>query len=129
MNLDLLKRIGFEPKEYEVAILFGFDIQIGPLANLVPSEQSSVFGILVAPTHRELGVLYRYTEQQMGTAYLPQAALVTTREGKSRPALCYLAASTKSEPPSGEYLDLIIGPARTYGFLDWYLKRLESFRH
>lgn len=128
INLDVLRRIGFAPQSYEVAVLHGYDIQIAATANLVPSDQHCVFGIVAGPTQRELGLLYRYTEDRLGTVYLPRAVLVTTRDGKSRPALCYLAPSVKPERPTNEYLDLIIGPAREYGFPPWYVDRLMSFR-
>jgi hypothetical protein len=29
---------------------------------------------------------------------------------------------------SNDYIDRIVGPAKEYGFPDWYIARLESFR-
>jgi hypothetical protein len=31
-------------------------------------------------------------------------------------------------PAASDYIDRIAGPARAYGFPDWYVERLESFR-
>jgi hypothetical protein len=58
----------------------------------------------------------------------PAAVLVQTRDGKWRAALCYLAPSPEPRPAAEDYLDRIVTPARAYGFPDWYIARLESFR-
>lgn len=58
IDLNVLKKVGFEPDEIHVAKLNGFDIQIRPLANLVRSESHCTYGILVTGTHEELERLY-----------------------------------------------------------------------
>ena len=47
INLDVLREAGLVPDRVEVARLGGFDIVIRPLANLIRSDQHSVYGILV----------------------------------------------------------------------------------
>jgi hypothetical protein len=125
INFDVLKQSGFVPDRFEVARLSGFDIQIAPLANLIRSNEHSVYGIVVPATHEDLRRLY---SQDWVGSYLPEPELVQTTDGKWRPALCYIAPAMEPSPASDEYIDRIVGPARKYGFPDWYLARLESFR-
>ena len=60
--------------------------------------------------------------------YLPHPVIVTTEDGKGRLALCYIAPAMSGEPPAGDYVDRIVGPARSHGFPQWYIERLERFR-
>ena len=57
MNFDVLREVNYIPKRREVARLAGFDIFIRPRANLVHSDQNSVYGILATGTHAELSRL------------------------------------------------------------------------
>jgi hypothetical protein len=127
INLDVLRGAGLVPERVEVARLSGFDIVIRPLANLIRSEQVSVYGILVTATHAELGRLYDYARDQLGGLYLPEAVLVET-SGGWRAALCYLAPQLEPRTPANDYLDRIGVAARQHGFPAWYLARLEAFR-
>jgi hypothetical protein len=127
INLDVLRGAGLVPDRAEVARLSGFDIVIRPLANLVQSDQQSVYGILVTATHAELGRLYDLARDKMGGTYLPQAVLVETA-GAWRPAICYIAPNMEPGAPSNDYIDRIVMPARQHGFPAWYLARLETFR-
>jgi hypothetical protein len=127
LNLDVLQGAGLVPDRVEVARLGGFDIVIGPLANLIRSDQHSVYGILATATHAELGRLYDYARDQLGGTYLPEAVL-TEASGAWRPALCYLAPQMEPGTPSNDYIDRIVIPARQHGFPAWYLARLEAFR-
>lgn len=64
--------------------------RIGPLANLVRSEQHTVYGILAQATHRELDRLYAHACDVLGGIYLPEAVVVHTLDGALVPALCYI---------------------------------------
>src|SRR5688572_5254472 len=90
INLDVLRQPGYVPVPYEGARLSGFDIRIGPLANLVRSAQHCVYGTVAPATHEEFRRLY--SQEGVGT-YLPEPVLVETLDGRLRPALCYLAPS------------------------------------
>jgi AIG2-like family len=125
INRAVLAEVKLIPDQVEVAQLWGFDISIRPLANLVRSDQHSVYGIICQATHAELDRLYG--QHWVGT-YLPEAVLVETNGGRLKPALCYIAPSPPSAPAADDYLDRIVGPAREYGFPAWYITRLESFR-
>jgi hypothetical protein len=103
----------------------GFDIRIQPLANLVRSDRHGAYGIVATATHEELHRLY---SQDWVGSYLPEPVLVETRDGKWRAALCYVAPAQEPRPAISAYIDRIVGPAREYGFPDWYVARLESFR-
>ena len=128
INLDVLRQQGLVPERYEVARLGGFDIRIGPLANLVRSEGRCVYGIVATATHGELRRLYDYARDGLGGTYLPEAVLAQTLDGRFQPALCYIAHDLREAPPAAEYVDRIVGPARRFGFPAWYVERLESFR-
>jgi hypothetical protein len=69
----------------------------------------------------------RHDRRWVGT-YLPEPVLVETLDGKWRAALCYIAPAGESRPASNDYIDGIVRPAQEYGFPDWYVARLESFR-
>ena len=125
LNRDVLRQTGYVPERYEVAKLSGFDISIQPLANLVRSDRHCVYGIVAPATHEELRRLY--SQGWVGT-YLPVPVLVETVDGKWRAALCYIAPAPEAGPAGDDYIDRIVGPAREYGFPDWYVASLESFR-
>lgn len=129
INLEILKRFDYVPEQVEVARLPGFDIVIRPLANLVPSEAHCVYGILATGTHDDLERLYgRYVQDELGATYLPEAVLCQTLDERWVPALCYIAGAMDSAPATDDYLGRIVKPARDFGFPDWYIERLESFR-
>jgi len=129
INLDILKKVDYVPDEIHVVRLHGFDIEIRPLANLMRSDRHCVYGILATGTHDELARLYgRYVHDELGATYLPEAVLCEKLNGALVPALCYIAPRTEPAPATDEYLDRIVEPARQFGFPQWYLDRLESFR-
>ncbi len=125
INLDVLKEVDYVPERFEVARLDRFEIRIEPLANIVPSEPSCVYGIVALATHAELARLYG--QDWVGT-YHPHPVVVTTQDGKSRSALCYIAPRAEPRPAANDYVDRIVGPARQFGFPAWYIEGLESFR-
>ena len=127
MKRSVLAEVGLVPATFEVGRLSGFDIEIRPLANLVPSNQHSVYGMLATATHDELERLYTHAAQVLGGRYLPEAVVVETRDGGLRAALCYIAPALDAAPPRAEYVDRIVAAAREYAFPDWYIARLESF--
>ena len=128
MNFEVLKEVGLAPEHLEVARLHGFDVVIRPRANLVRSGRDCVYGIVATATHAELERLYAHARQILGEVYLPEAVLVETLDGNWRPALCYMAPAMEARPASAEYVERIVGPAKAFGFPDWYVRHLESFR-
>lgn len=128
INLDVLREVDYAPREFEKARLPGFNITIHPLANLKRSERHTVYGIVATGTHADLERLYNHAENILGGRYLPEAVLVQTLSGSWLPALTYIAPNLSNQPASGDYVDRIVKPAQEYGFPDWYLKHLESFK-
>jgi len=127
IDTNVLGELDLVPDEVEVASLAGFDLRIRPLANLVRSEERTVFGINVRATHAQLKRLYHHAEHVLGDVYLPEAVLTRTRDGVLRPALTYVSPNRSEEPADPAYVARIAGPAREYGFPAWYLERIESF--
>jgi hypothetical protein len=125
IRMDVLARVDFRPDKFEVARLSGFDIHISPHAGLSRSDRHSVYGIVVKATHEKLGRLY--SMDGVGV-FLPEAVLVQTQDGKLEPALCYIPPTIDNQPADREYLDRLLDAGRSYGFPEWYLDRLESFR-
>jgi hypothetical protein len=128
INFNVLKEVNLTPEQWAVARLHGFDIRIEPRANLVRSGQHSVYGIMATATHAELSRLYTHAKDLLGEVYLPEAVLVETLDGRWQPAMCYICPDMEPRPAANDYIDRIAGPAREYGFPDWYIQRLESFR-
>ena len=122
---EVMGRGGFSPVRVEVARLSGFDIEFRPHANIFPSAQHSIYGILVSATHKELDRLY--SMDGVGI-FLPEAVLVETMGGHSQPALCFIPPEMGTKPADREYVDLIINAGREYGFPEWYLEHLASLR-
>jgi len=127
INPGVLGEVDLVPDRFEVARLAGFDIAINPLANLVPSENSIVYGVLTEATHEELDRLYQHAREVLGGVYLPRPVVAETLTGYLKPALCYIAPELSGEAPSPEYVERIVEPARAHGFPDWYIRRLKSF--
>jgi hypothetical protein len=128
INLDVLREVDLVPDQWEVAQLHGFDIRIQPRANLVPSQEHSVYGIVATVSHAELTRLYAHARDVLGEVYLPQAVLVQNLAGLWRPALCYLCPEMVPRPADNAYIERITRPARRLGFPEQYIARLEKFR-
>jgi hypothetical protein len=128
INLDVLAQVDFVPERHEVARIGGYDIVIRPLANLVRADERCVFGIVAGATHAELDVLYAHAREVLGGEYLPHPVIVDITGGTLRAALCYIAPEMPAKLVDDDYLDRIVVPAKQYGFPEWYIERLESFR-
>jgi AIG2 family protein len=129
INLNVLKEVDIFPESIDTAKLSGYDIVIQPRANLVPSFEHTVFGILTTASHSELQRLYTdHALGVLGELYLPEAVVVQTLDGSLQPALCYIASTMKAKPAENDYIDRIVNPAKEYSFPKNYIKHLESFR-
>ena len=129
MNFEVLKEACLVPGEWEVACAPGFDLRIGPRANLVRSNRHTAWGINATATHTELDRLYTdHAKGILGETYLPEAILTLTRDGKARPVMTYLCPHMEPRPADAAYVERIAGPARQFGFPEWYLETIERFR-
>ena len=129
MNPAVLKGVDIIPERFEVARLSGYDINIQPRANLIRPEQHCVYGVVSAATHEELVRLYAHSQNVLGESYAPEPALVQTNDQRWLPVLCYISHSMKPSPATDNaYIERIVQPAREFGFPQWYIQRIESFR-
>jgi hypothetical protein len=129
INFEVLKEADLVPGEWEVARLPGFDIHIGPRANLLRSDQHTVWGINATATHAELTRLYiDHAKGVLGETYLPEAVLTYSAHGQLRPAMTYICSAMEAASAEAGYVERIAAPARQFGFPDWYIKRIERFR-
>lgn len=129
INFDVLKEVGLVPDAWEIARAPGFDIHIAPRANLVRSDEHIVWGINATATHTELTRLYvDHAKGVLGETYLPEAVLTYSADGKVRAAMTYICPVMEPRPAELAYVERIAGPARSYGFPDRYIRRIESFR-
>jgi gamma-glutamyl AIG2-like cyclotransferase len=129
MNPAVLAEVQIHPARFEVARLDGYDIRIAPRANLVPSPERCVYGVLAEVTHAELTRLYAHALDVLGETYLPHPVLVQAwgaAPGGWSPALCYLAPSMTPARPDPAYVERILAPARQLGLPEWYLARLRA---
>jgi hypothetical protein len=133
INRDVLAEVDLTPEDVKLARLAGFELRIRPLANIVRAEQAIVYGIVFRDRHDALARLYEHAEYVLGGVYLPEAVLVEVdfeNAGSSAfmPCLTYIAHHMDESPAGNAYVDRIAGPGRAYGFPNWYIDHIESFR-
>ena len=126
MNPNVLRAVDIIPERFEVARLDGYDIRIGPRANLIPSQQHCVYGVVVEATHAELVRLYEHARDVLGETYLPYPVLTQMESGGWFPALCYIASEMVPQGADPAYVERIVNAAREFGFPLWYIERLEA---
>ena len=128
MNFDVLAEAQYKPERWEAASLAGFDIVIGPRANLVRAERGVAWGINATATHAELDRLYTaHAKVLLGDTYLPEAVLTCSADGTLRPAMTYICPHMEPRPADKAYVERIARPARRLGFPEWYVAKIESF--
>lgn len=128
MNPDVLRDLDLNPDTLEPARLSGFDIVIGPRANLVRSDEHVVYGVCTQATHQELDRLYAHARNVLGEIYLPEPVIAELFDGSLRSALCYLCPDMAPHPAEAGYVERILAPAERFGFPPWYLERIRSFK-
>ena len=125
MRREVMALAGFHPTTIEVAKLRGYDIDFDPHANVFRSEEHSICGILVYPTHEELNKMY--ARDGVGV-FLPEAVIVETQDFKQLPATCYMPPVRGTQAADTAYVGRIIEAAKEHGFPTWYVNRLNSLR-
>lgn len=128
MNPDVLRGVGLAPEKLEPARLSGFDLVIGPRANLVRSDRHSVYGVCTRATHQELDRLYAHARNVLGEVYLPEPVVAELLDGSLRAALCYICPEMEPRPVEGDYVERVLAPAERFGFPAWYLEKIRSFK-
>ncbi len=133
INRDVLAEVDLTPDRLSVARLPGYELRIRPLANIVPASHAVTYGIICLAHHDALVRLYQHAEHVLGGVYLPEAVLVETDLGDDtppayRPALTYIAHHLPDAQADNDYVSRISVPGRAYGFPDWYIDHIESFK-
>lgn len=122
---EVMASAGFQPETIEVAKLRGYDIDFDPHANVFSSDQHSICGILVYPSHEELNIMYG--RDGVGV-FLPEAVVIETKDNRCLPAMCYMPPTRGTQSADLEYVDRIIEAAQEYEFPSWYVDRLKKLR-
>ena len=129
INLDVLAEVDLVPVGVEVVTLDGFDFVIAPRANIIPSSDGIVYGILGQATHAELDRLYsEHSQGKLGQTYLPEAVIVKDAGGNLKPALTYICHDMTPGTVDEDYVERIAKPAEKLNFPAEYIKNIRSFR-
>jgi hypothetical protein len=128
LNLKVLEEVELRPTRVAPAMVNGFELTIAPRANLLPRVGATAFGIVADASHAELQRLYTHASAVLGAQYLPEGVLVQRLRGGFEAASCYVSHAMTPGPIEPEYVDRILIPARGYGFPEWYLRHIESFK-
>ncbi len=129
MNFDVLRAVDIGERAFEPSSISGYELTISPLANLRKKQPSNAYGILTRLTHPELDRLYQgHARTVLGGIYLPEAVVVSRADGSAAAALCYLSHDMQAASADADYVDRILKPAQAYGFPQWYLDHISSFR-
>ncbi len=129
MNLDVLKEVDIIPADVDVVSLPGFELVIAPRANIIPSADETVYGIVASLKHEELERLYsEHSQKILGQTYLPEAVIVKDQKGNIEPALTYICYDLIPGDVEGDYVERIAKPAEKLGFPDDYIQYIRSFR-
>jgi len=86
MDAELLHSKDAHPAHPRPACVPGFALRIGQRATLMPSAESSAYGIIMELSHAEVERLY---SEASVSAYRPEAVLAQLADGTYLPALCF----------------------------------------
>jgi Gamma-glutamyl cyclotransferase, AIG2-like len=101
MDAELLRSKGVHPTNPRAACVPGFALRIGQRATLMPSAESSAYGVLMELSHAEVEKLY---SEPSVSAYRPEAVMVQLADGSYIPALCFnLVVPPAPEEANSEY--------------------------
>jgi Gamma-glutamyl cyclotransferase, AIG2-like len=101
MDAELLRSKGVHPTNPRAACVPGFALRIGQRATLMPSAESSAYGVLMELSHAEVEKLY---SEPSVSAYCPEAVMVQLADGSYIPALCFnLVVPPAPEEANSEY--------------------------
>ncbi len=119
----VMERVGFRPTRRLSAWLPGFELEISPLVNLVPSPGAAAFGLLLETTHVELDHVYG----QLQARYVPIPVLAFDSQGGQIPALCYVVPDMVPGQAEEAHILPLLSSAEKLRFPAWYISRIRSF--
>jgi hypothetical protein len=123
MDVSILSQSGVTPTNSRPAYVADFALRIGQRATLVTSSGARAYGMLVALSHEDLGLLYNAPGLER---YRPEAVLVHTFDGLPVPALCYnLVEQPQSGECNPEYAQRLQDILRNLGFPREYIESVS----
>jgi hypothetical protein len=118
MDEALLRTKGVKPENRRIASLNNFRLMIGERATLIPSVDSTVYGVLFSLTHQEIDLLY--SDPSVGE-YRPEGISAKTN-GNSVAALCFNLPTAPSENArNSEYATKLKAFAQRIGLPQHYV--------
>ena len=128
MDPETLLAAGTTPENSEAGFVEGLALTVGPLANLEEKDGSRAYGLLTRLSHEDLDKLYGGDPAALkGIAYLPEAVLVRTSDGRAVPALTYVCAKLSGEAPDPAYVGRLVVAAESIGLPSEYIAHIQSF--
>lgn len=127
MRTKVLHEYGIHCKETSPAKLNGFELIVRPRVNLIKREGAVSYGGLAYISHRDIFFLYDNLRKNFGIIYSPYPVIAQLSDGRSRPALCYIALNIEDGKPDPLYIEELIGCAKQVGASPQYLDHIQSF--
>lgn len=128
MDPATLRAAGTAPENCEAGFVEGLTLTVGPLANLEEKEGSRAYGLLARLSHDDLEKLYGGDPAALkGIAYLPEAVLVQTMDGRAVPAMTYVCARLSGEVPDPAYVERLVVAAESIGLPSECIAHIQSF--
>ena len=122
INPAVMERVGLVQREWQLASLPGYRIEIEPWVTLKPRPSAISFGIVMPATHAELNAVYG----RLAVRYFPFPVLASTDQGFV-PALTYFAGPMEKRIADVDHVMPLLRAATSLGFPDWYLEEISSF--
>lgn len=122
INPAVMERVGLVQRDWQVASLQGYRIEIEPWVTLKPRPSSTSYGIVMPATHAELDAVY----SRLSVRYFPYPVLTCVDQGYV-PALTYLAGPMERRTADEDHILPLLHAGASLGFPDWYLKEISSF--
>lgn len=128
MDPEVLGAAGASPENCGAGYVAGFELTVGPLANLEEKKDARAYGLLAQLSHKDLEKLYGGDPVALkGAPYLPEAVLVHTDDGRVVPAMTYICPGLSGERPDQAYIARLVGAAEKLHLPANYLAVIQSF--
>ncbi len=127
MDVNLLRDLGAEPRDVQVAELPGFDIEVPDYVYVVRRPGASVVGILATLSSAEVEALY---DKPKYRDYRRRRLMVKDAAGHQVAAECYILDKPVKPEPSGtrpDYAPKLHALAGELRLPEWYVDRLGEF--
>ena len=123
MDETLLREKGIDPQNRRLAFVENFSLVIGDRASLVPSEGSTVFGVVFSLTQSEVDDLY---SEGSVKAYRPETVRAKLLDGSVMPVLCFnLPTPPTTDKRNVEYVAKLKDLASRLGLPPNYVSSIQ----